>query len=179
MNKKEFLKFCIYFYSGMGIISLLLVYWFNYWNYFKIDDNYLLGISYTSTIIFLSTLISFCTLKLKSGKKMVIEFKNMLPKLNKVEKFIVAFFSGIGEELLFRGFLLSLVGLTISSFIFGLIHFPMKKHMRIWSFFALVMGFLLGVLCEMTGSVLYPILAHIIINFIGFNIISSFDKEKK
>ena len=162
----------------MSILSIFLIYLTADYSFFGKTDNFLNSIIYTILTILISLCLSFSILKFRSGKKMVIEFKNMLPDLTMNERFLVAFMSGIGEELFFRGLLLPLSGLLISTILFGGIHYPVKKYMKIWTIFALIMGFLLGILCEKTNSILFPILAHILVNFIGFNIINSIKNRK-
>jgi uncharacterized protein len=80
---------------------------------------------------------------------------------------IVALASGIGEELLFRGWLLHETNLWISSIIFGLIHVPPNRKWLYWPAFAAAMGVMIGWLYLWTGSLLYPILLHAGINFLN------------
>lgn len=80
---------------------------------------------------------------------------------------LVALVSGVGEEILFRGYLLNETDLWISSVIFGLIHIPPNKKWLYWPAFAAVLGVLLGWLYLWTGSLLYPILLHAGINFLN------------
>lgn len=72
--------------------------------------------------------------------------------------------SGVGEELLFRGLLLPLVGWTASSVIFGILHFVPQRSWLPWTVVAVVGGFYFGALAVLTGTVLAPIVAHTVVN---------------
>lgn len=80
---------------------------------------------------------------------------------------IAALISGCCEELLFRGVLMKLMGVYISSIIFGLLHMGHKNLIAsgIWIMF---MGFILGELYIYTGSLIAPIAAHAINNLASF-----------
>jgi membrane protease YdiL (CAAX protease family) len=73
---------------------------------------------------------------------------------------LVAFFSGIGEEALFRGAVQQEFGLVVASLIFGLVHVGPDRRYLVWTAWATMAGFLFGVLYEITGGLLAPILAH-------------------
>ncbi len=72
--------------------------------------------------------------------------------------------SGIGEELLFRGLLATVIGLVASSLGFGLLHQMRGRGRWAWAAWASVMGLLFGALFFATGSLLGPIVAHAVIN---------------
>ncbi|MFH0946699.1 MAG: CPBP family intramembrane glutamic endopeptidase [Planctomycetota bacterium] len=74
----------------------------------------------------------------------------------------LALFSGISEELLFRGALLPILGLWLSSLVFGLLH--CGPRLGGWTLFAVLAGLLLGGLFLLTGGVLAPVCAHVLIN---------------
>lgn len=78
---------------------------------------------------------------------------------------ILAIASAVGEELFFRGFLQPKLGLWVTSILFGLAHRPVNRPTIGWTISALVVGVGLGVLYELTGAVLAPIVAHFTINF--------------
>lgn len=95
------------------------------------------------------------------------EFRHLLGKLSFTEILIIALVSGWAEETFFRGALQPLLGLTITSFIFGLLHFPMNQKFVPWTLFATGMGFLLGVLYIRTGTVITPIIVHTLVNLVN------------
>ena len=92
-----------------------------------------------------------------------------LPNLSFTDIIILSIASSIGEELLFRGALLQLLGIHASSLLFGFLHYGGKRPFLLWGVMGWVMGYLLGGLFLATGSLLSPILAHFTINH--FNLI--------
>ena len=94
----------------------------------------------------------------------------LLLRLRPAELIVISLCAGVGEELLFRGWMLhwlaggsgqstSLelgVGLVASSLAFGMVH-PITK---LYIFLAAVMGLYFGVLLLVSGNLLVPIAAH-------------------
>jgi uncharacterized protein len=76
----------------------------------------------------------------------------------------VAFASAAGEELLFRGLLLQLLGNVASSVIFGALHQTRGPARWAWMGWATVMGLLFGGVFVGTGSLAGPIVGHALIN---------------
>ena len=79
---------------------------------------------------------------------------------------------GLSEELLFRGVILSALGLNVtaaiaSSLLFGILHFSGKQQ---WPYvvWATIVGFALAYSAILTGNLLIPIIAHV-----GVNLVSS------
>ena len=77
---------------------------------------------------------------------------------------LVAVASATGEELLFRGLLVPLVGVVASSIAFGLMHQISGRARWGWMAWATIMGFLFGGVFAMTGSLVGPLIAHAAIN---------------
>ena len=78
---------------------------------------------------------------------------------------------GLSEELLFRGVMLPALGLnlfavTISSIIFGILHFSGAGQ---WPYviWATIVGFALGYVAMITGNLFVPIFAHVITNLVS------------
>jgi uncharacterized protein len=76
----------------------------------------------------------------------------------------VALASAVGEELLFRGLFVPLVGVVVSSVAFGVLHQIRGRARWGWIGWATLMGLLFGEVFAMTGSLLGPLLAHAAIN---------------
>jgi hypothetical protein len=76
----------------------------------------------------------------------------------------VAVASAAGEELLFRGLVLPLVGIVASSVVFGALHQIRGPARWGWMVWATVMGLLFGCVFAATGSLAGPIVAHAMIN---------------
>lgn len=76
----------------------------------------------------------------------------------------VAVASAAGEELLFRGLLVPLVGVVASSIAFGVVHQIRGRARWGWMAWATLMGMLFGAAFALTGSLVGPLLAHAAIN---------------
>ena len=74
----------------------------------------------------------------------------------------VALLSGVGEELLFRVGLQPILGLWVTSLLFGLLH--TAPGIRGWALFAFLGGVFFGLLYDSTGSLWAPALAHALVN---------------
>lgn len=97
--------------------------------------------------------------------------KNLI-KQNLILSFLLIVFIGpIIEELTFRGFSLSvkfqkfsrLIVTIFFSFIFSIIHWDFSRVLAIF-----IMGFALGLVYNLTESLIYPIVIHIVNNGISF-----------
>jgi len=73
---------------------------------------------------------------------------------------LVSVFSGVGEETFFRGAIQQEFGIVAASLVFGLIHVGPERRYLVWTVWAVLAGFLFGVLYNVTGGLLAPILAH-------------------
>ena len=73
---------------------------------------------------------------------------------------LVSIFSGVGEEIFFRGAVQHEFGLVIASLVFGLVHVGPDRRYLVWTAWAVLAGLLFGALYEVTGGLLAPILAH-------------------
>lgn len=83
--------------------------------------------------------------------------------------------SGVAEELLFRGAIQPIAGLTLTSIGFGLMHVGPRREFLPWTLWAVVMGFVLGGIYELTGAIEGPILAHVLINTVNLRAIALHD----
>jgi membrane protease YdiL (CAAX protease family) len=73
---------------------------------------------------------------------------------------LVSVFSGVGEEVFFRGAVQQEFGLVVASVLFGVVHVGPDRRYLVWTAWAVLAGFLFGVLYDFTGGLLAPILAH-------------------
>lgn len=80
---------------------------------------------------------------------------------------LLALASGIGEEVLFRGWLQAEIGLVGASLLFGAAHVWGRDAVP-YGLYAAGMGGLLGGLLTVTGSLWAPVLAHALNNLLGF-----------
>jgi uncharacterized protein len=77
---------------------------------------------------------------------------------------LVAFFSGIGEEVFFRGAVQQEFGILIAALAFGLAHVGPDRRYLLWTAWAVVAGVVFGLLFEATGGLLAPVTAHALHN---------------
>ncbi|MCO5166417.1 MAG: CPBP family intramembrane metalloprotease [Planctomycetes bacterium] len=106
------------------------------------------------------------------------------PSLDREKALVVAVYSSIGEEAFFRGWLQPVLigaftgplgegpaaaaaGIVAASLVFGLLHVPLVPELRPWTAFAVVAGLLFGLLAAWSGSLLAPIVAHFLINWLN------------
>ncbi|RDV39220.1 CPBP family intramembrane metalloprotease [Bradymonadaceae bacterium TMQ3] len=120
------------------------------------------------------------------GRKLGAGFAAMLGAMSPGQIQVLALTSGVAEEIFFRGFLQQAfstagwsgaygewVGLALASIVFGLIHIgPERETFRPWTYMALGLGALFGLMYLYTGSVLGPVIAHITINYFNLEHIS-------
>jgi len=97
--------------------------------------------------------------------------------LSQGQVWLLAGASGIAEELFFRGALQPRVGLVWASLLFGAAHFVPRRGLRGWSAYAALMGIALGVLFEQQGSVVSPILAHVLVNAVNLRWLAHRQRE--
>jgi membrane protease YdiL (CAAX protease family) len=76
----------------------------------------------------------------------------------------IAIASALGEELLFRGLLVPLVGVVLASLVFGALHQIRGEARWWWVGWATAMGLLFAIVYRATGSLVGPIAAHAAIN---------------
>lgn len=81
----------------------------------------------------------------------------------------LALLSGVAEELLFRGALWPTLNPWGTTLLFGLVHVIPRRSLWVYPVFALVAGLFLGMLRSGTGSLLPPMLAHVLVN--AFNLV--------
>lgn len=98
-------------------------------------------------------------------------YEVLAPALRKVwgiEIVLLALASGIGEEMLFRGWLQTETNLAVASVVFGGCHVWGRDGLA-YGLYATAMGFVLGGLFMYTDEVLWtPMVAHAVNNLIGF-----------
>jgi hypothetical protein len=92
------------------------------------------------------------------------ELKEIISPLSSSEITLLAVASGLSEELFFRGAIQPVLGLLLTSVLFGALHVGPKKVFLAWTFWAFVMGLLLGSIFQLTGVLWGPVLAHVGIN---------------
>ncbi len=99
----------------------------------------------------------------------------LFAQLNLAQLALISSLAGIGEEMLFRGVLQDLlargiggaagllVGLLVGSVVFGLCHWVTRTY----AVLAMLIGLYMGVLLIASGSILAPIVAHAVYDFVA------------
>jgi membrane protease YdiL (CAAX protease family) len=106
------------------------------------------------------------------ARRLEDEFARILGPLTMFEVVLLALMSGVAEEAFFRGAMQPTAGFVLTSLIFGLLHVGPSKIYLPWTAMALAMGFALGALYLLTGTLIAPILCHFLINTINLRRIS-------
>jgi membrane protease YdiL (CAAX protease family) len=83
---------------------------------------------------------------------------------NDLVLFAMALGSGLCEELFFRAFLGRTVGIALAAIAFGALHRVRGRARWGWMLTAAGLGVWFSLLFEMTGQLIGPIVAHVIIN---------------
>ena len=80
-----------------------------------------------------------------------------------------AFGSSCMEEVIFRGILLSWLDIIPSALIFAITHLPLRRGLIIWMITAFAFGLMLCALFMCGLSLVAPLTAHFVINFLNLN----------
>ncbi len=107
----------------------------------------------------------------RAGKELARGLAKMIGPVGPGAILVLAATSGLAEELFFRGALQPRVGLPWASVIFGLVHYVPRPEFRLWTFFSVAAGFLLGFLFEATGNLVAPVVAHAGINAVNLSLL--------
>jgi len=111
------------------------------------------------------------------ARRLAAELRNIVGELRPGEALLVAALSGLGEEILFRGVLQPVLGLWITSALFGLLHIGPARHLWPWALMAGIAGLIFGLMASMTGDLVAPILAHATINFLNLRFLALTDRR--
>lgn len=100
-------------------------------------------------------------------------FYAILGPISWPKAFLLALFSAIGEELLFRGAIQPSLGLVPASLLFALAHWPVHPILIPWTLMAGLLGLVFGWSVEQSGHLAAPIVAHFVINLINLHAIGT------
>jgi len=167
------IKYIAGFYLAMGLVGAALAAWRkDKWQFdpFAFPGDHIaaaaaISLATCAFIIFGSAILLRISARMQ---RCAGQLQQIFGHLKDREILVLAIFSSLGEELLFRGWLLNESGLLISSIIFGLAHFPLNRDWMWWPAFAVGFGLLAGALCLWTNTLLWAVLIHAAVNF--FNI---------
>ncbi|MFP4260939.1 MAG: CPBP family intramembrane glutamic endopeptidase [Opitutales bacterium] len=175
-KERDWVRLAAVIYLLMGVVGVGLIGWrrdtFDWPPLAAPDERWPLALGATLALILgvhlVSRLAHATSRKLRKGGH---DIRRLLGDLGPIQIFTVAMASGIGEELLFRGWLMHETGLWISSVIFGIVHIPPTRQGLFWPFFAAAMGMALGWLYLWSASLVFPILLHAGINFLNLRML--------
>jgi hypothetical protein len=116
--------------------------------------------------LFIIVLSLFSSRNFVWGQLLEKEFRKILVPLVSGEIVLLAGVSGFVEEFFFRGALQPVIGIILTSLLFGIVHFVPRRVFIPWSFYATFAGFLLGSLYEITKGLMPSVIAHVLVNLI-------------
>ncbi|MDQ4105564.1 MAG: CPBP family intramembrane metalloprotease [Actinomycetota bacterium] len=89
---------------------------------------------------------------------------HLVDRMSRSDLVLISVFSGVGEELFFRGAVQPEFGLTVAALAFGLVHVGPDRRYLVWTAWAVLAGFLFGFLYRFSGGLLAPVVAHTLHN---------------
>ena len=104
-----------------------------------------------------------------------VELRAMVGPLSGARIAFFAVTSGVTEEIFFRGALQPLAGVWLTSALFGAVHVGPNRTFLPWTLWAAFMGLLFGLSYQLTGSLLGPVVAHIVVNYANLHYLVSYD----
>ena len=112
-------------------------------------------------------ILSHLLMRFDFARELAATFRDVLGELSWTEALLLALFSGVAEELLFRGAIQPSLGLGLTSLLFAFVHWPMNARLIPWTISAGLMGLAFGWAFERSGHVAGPVVAHFVINLIN------------
>ncbi len=135
----------------------------------------LLGLAFAAFVVVVTRL----TVPRLSWARQLHETLHPLARdLSRGQIVVLALCSGAAEELVFRGWLQPLIGFWLASILFGFVHQLPGPSRWIWVAWATSAGLALGLIFEVTGHLLGPVVAHATINGVNLQYLQSFDGSR-
>jgi membrane protease YdiL (CAAX protease family) len=119
----------------------------------------------------------FCVPRFAWAKNLHRELRPLTRGLTGAGILGLAVTSSLGEELLFRGLLQPWLGLWLQALLFGVLHQLGGTSRWVWAGWATLVGFVLGAIFALTGSLAGPLAAHALINGLNLSYLRSHDTE--
>jgi membrane protease YdiL (CAAX protease family) len=138
------------------------------WSGAPIYIDCLLGIALGTVLVVISRIASQ---RYEWTRRLDTEFRTILGPLTTRDILMLALMSSITEELFFRGFLQPQIGLEASALVFGLAHFPYRRHLLPWTIAAICVGWVFGWIFEARHCLFGPIIAHFVVNYFNLHYI--------
>jgi membrane protease YdiL (CAAX protease family) len=167
-------KIALIVYVPLGLVSLAWAWLGGHRLAWSLDSHWLsapypgrLALSLALSLVLALLVVAATPARVKRttwARELHAELQPIIAPLSSTEVTVLALASGLGEELFFRGAMQPVLGLLLTSLIFGALHLGPKKVLFAWTFWAFVMGLLFGSIFELTGVLWGPVLAHVGIN---------------
>ena len=109
------------------------------------------------------------------AKRLHLDLRPMARGLGTWQIILVACFSSLGEELLFRGLLQPWLGVLPTAVLFGIVHYMPGEARWVWITWATFIGLAFGLVFQATGSLVGALLAHALINAINLPFLRDHD----
>lgn len=109
--------------------------------------------------------------QLTSARDLERQLAELLGPLERSEIISLALLSGFAEELFFRGAVQGAWGWFPATVLFTLLHTGPGSAYRAWTAFAGVAGLALAGLMLWRGSLLAPVLAHVVVNAVNLDLL--------
>jgi membrane protease YdiL (CAAX protease family) len=162
------------FYGGMAVVAGIWMAWLDEDNRLPLANGETwardlgLGLALTALTVAAGPVLRWA---IPSYRELEGKLRALLGRPGTGAIFVFAAMSGLGEELLFRGALQPAAGYVVASVAFGLVHGFFAPGWRVWTVFALALGFALGGLALATDNLLAPMTAHFAINFVNMHLL--------
>jgi membrane protease YdiL (CAAX protease family) len=132
----------------------------------------IIGLGLGLLIVFLSRLSVH---RFEWARSLHRDFRARLGPLPASEIIVLAAASSLGEEIFFRGALLPVAGLWISSATFALLHVGPKARYLPWTVSSFVVGLMFSKLFAWSGDLTGPVIAHFTVNFLNLRHLSLYE----
>jgi membrane protease YdiL (CAAX protease family) len=165
-------------YAALGVLAVVIGAWRGHSNVYELPGRHsilwlllgpFVGLVFGLAMVFLSRLAVH---SLEWARVLHREFHAVVHELNAREIFILAVASSVGEEMLFRGALVPMMGLMASSALFAVMHMRAQWRFLPWTIMSFIMGLAMGLLFQKLGNLGAPIVAHFVINFLNLHYIA-------
>lgn len=101
------------------------------------------------------------------GHRLRLELRGLIGGASALQCLVLGVASGVAEEVLFRAWLQPLAGWSVATLLFGLAHWPPRRALVPWTLWAALVGAIFGLIYELTGSLIGPMVAHAAVNVIN------------
>ena len=114
---------------------------------------------------------------LAAARELERRVAEMLGPIERAEALGLAFLSGVGEEIFFRGAVQQAWGWLVAAALFAVLHTGPGRALKLWTVFAALAGLALGAVTLATGNLLAAIVAHFLVNAVGLSRVGAMAAE--